>query len=574
MARRGARPSLRLVALLVAFSSVLLAIAGRLVQLQVVNAEPLVAMGARQRVRALELPAQRGGIFDRQMTPLALSTEARAIFANPRMIDEPAQAADALAPLLGKEPGELLTTLNRDASFVYLARKVTPDVAARIDALDLPYIGMHRESQRAYPAETLAGQLLGFVGVDDQGLSGIESKFDDLLRGIPGRQVVERDPRGRAIPQGRQEIVRPVPGKGIVLTIDRDIQFYAEQALARGIAKTGARNGVAVVLDTRTGDVLAMANHPPLDPSDFSGAKDHARRNRAVTDAYEPGSVNKVITAAAAIEAGVTRPDEIITVPNGLRIANKTFRDFESHPTLKITYGAVLARSSNIGTIKIALRLGKQRLYKALQAFGLTEKTGIEFPGETPGVMLPLNEWSGTSIGTIPIGQGIAVSPLQIASVYGTLANDGVRLRPRLVRGIVEPDGTVQAIKRAPGRRVVSAFTAAQVRGMLLGVVQEGTGKMAKIDGYLVGGKTGTARVPLQGRRGYSRDIITTFAGMAPVDDPRLVVLVALDNPAVRYAAVTAAPVFREIMRFSLAKLGVAPTVIMSERTAKRARRP
>lgn len=557
---RGSRPALRLVSLLAAFSLLFVAVAVRLVQLQVVRAQPLGNLGAKQRVRAVELPARRGPILDRDLAPLAVSGEARAIYANPRLLPDPAEAADALAPVLGVPRKDLLLGLERDAGFVYLARQVPPEVADRVQALGIPTVGALVESRRVYPSGTLCGQVLGFVGTDGQGLAGIESRYDDILRGIPGEVVFERDPGGRPIPQGRRERIEAVPGRGIVLTLDQDVQFYVERALARGARATRARYGSAVVLDPKTGDILAMANWPSLDPARFGDAPPDVRRNRAVTDAYEPGSVNKVITAAAAIESGIAWPGMRMKVPDSLRVADKTFHDFAPHPTLDITYAQALAQSSNIGTIQVALRLGKKRLARALERFGFGRPTGIGFPGESSGIVLDPRDWYPTSIGTIPIGQGVAVTPLQIAAVYATIANDGVWMRPRLIRGVVQRDG--RFTERAPsrGRRVVGAYTAARVRSMLIGVVERGTGARAQIPGYVVAGKTGTARVPYVDRRGYSSDIITTFAGMAPADDPRLVVLVSLYNPTPRYAALTAAPIVREILVHTLAALRVPPS--------------
>lgn len=562
MGRTGARPALRLIALLVSFTVLLVAVGGKLVYLQVFRAQPLELLGAKQRLRTLELPARRGEIFDRAMLPLAMSVESRAIYANPRMMSHPGTAATALAPLLGMDREAVLAKLtNRTTGFVYLARGVPVALAKQVASLGIETIGTLRESSREYPADTLAGQVLGFVGTDGDGLSGLESRYNSVLRGKPGQAVFERDPNGRTIPQGHNSLVEPVPGQGLSLTIDRDVQYYAESALARGAASTRARSGVAVVLDVRTGDVLAMANWPPMNPNAFAKATPEQQRNRVVTDAYEPGSVNKIVTAAASIEAGLMTPSDHVIVPYHYRVADKTFSDFAPHGTLNISYAEVLARSSNIGTIKVALKLGPARLYAALRNFGLGSPPGTGFPGESAGILRPLDSWSATDIGTIPIGQGIAMTPMQIASMYGTLANDGVRIVPRLVRGTVGPDGKLVPAPREAPRRVVSAFTAAQVRSMLVGVVEGGTGSRAKIGGYLVGGKTGTARVPKPNGLGYSNRAITTFAGLAPANDPRFVVVTSLENPAIHFSALTAAPVFREIMAFTLGMFGVAPSV-------------
>jgi cell division protein FtsI (penicillin-binding protein 3) len=291
-------------------------------------------------------------------------------------------------------------------------------------------------------------------------------------------------------------------------------------------------------------------------------------RNRAVQDAYEPGSVNKVITAAAALEAKLVDPAEKLRVPDSFRIADKTFRDFESHPVWKISYAEALARSSNVGTIQVAQRVGKTKLYSMLRRFGLGVKTGIGFPAESSGILLDASDWYSTSIGTIPIGQGIAVTPLQVAQVYASIANDGVLVPPRLVRATINRDGKSIERPARDNRRVISPYTAAQIRAMLVGVIEEGTGRTARIPGYLIGGKTGTARKPLADARGYSREVVTTFVGMVPADAPRFVVTVVLDAPDVHMSAATAAPVFAEIARFVIARLKVPPSTGPSDRTS------
>ena len=560
MRRRGTRPALRLVVLLFIFTILFASVAIRLVMLQIVRAAPLDSLGLQQRISTIELPAQRGAIFDRNMVPLAVSSDARAVYADAQRITDPADAAAKISPILGIDVKTLTAKLSQHAGFVYLARKVPVDVTERVLALRIPYVGALDETARTYPSNDLAGQVLGFVNVDNVGLSGLESMYNKILSGTSGKQVIEHDPQGRAIPQGRNSIVDPVNGKGIQTTIDRDIQFYAEQALARGARSTGAQNGTAVVLDAKTGDVLAMANWPALNPNNFGTATPAAMRNRTVTDAYEPGSVNKVITASAAIEAGIESPGDMMTVPYHLHVFGRTFNDFEVHPTWHITYADAIAESSNIGTIEVAIKVGKRRIYDMLNRYGYGRPTGVGFPGESAGVTLPYDKWYETSLATIPIGQGIAVTPLQMAMVYATIANDGVQVQPRLVRGVVQPDGSLTPSPPSPSRRVVSPFVAAQVRGMLIGVVEDGTGTRAQIPGYLVAGKTGTARVPNLNARGYSTNLITTFVGLATADDARLVTLVQLYNPTPRVAAATAAPVFKQIMQYSLAHLGIPPT--------------
>ncbi|MGH2795471.1 MAG: peptidoglycan D,D-transpeptidase FtsI family protein [Actinomycetota bacterium] len=540
----------------------LLAVAGRLVHLQVLRAEAFEDLGARQRVRHVELPAKRGTILDRNGVPLAMSVDAAAIYANPQFVTDAPATAAAIAPLLGLEQALIRGRLQSNQPFVYLARKVELAAAERVLALKLPGIGALDEIKRVYPAGSLAAQVVGFVGTDNVGLGGLEAGWEQLLAGVAGEEILEQDPRGRPIAGGESKIRQPERGQDLILTIDRDIQFATEEALERALKQTGAKNGTAIVLEPKTGDILAMANWPPLDPTAFGRATGDLIRNRAVQDAYEPGSVNKVITAAAALEGKLVEPSEMLRVPDSFRIADKTFRDFQAHKVWKITYAEALARSSNVGTIQVALRVGKPRLHEMLGRFGLGVKTGIGFPGESPGILLKVDDWYSTSIGTIPIGQGIAVTPLQVAQVYGTLANDGVLVPPRLVRATVDREGkTIERDAREP-RRVVSPYTAAQIRAMLVGVVENGTGRNARIPGYLIGGKTGTARKPLADARGYSRDVVTTFVGMVPADAPRFVVAVVLDTPDTHTSSATAAPVFSEIARFVIARLKVPPALI------------
>jgi len=560
--RRGARPAIRLFALLAVMSVSLLAVAGRLVHLQVVKAEAFEDLGSRQRVRRVELPAKRGTILDRNGVPLAMSIDAAAIYANPRFVADAVATAAAIAPILGLEPALIQGRLQSAQPFVYLARKVELVAAERILALKLPGIGALDEIKRVYPAGPLAAQVVGFVGTDNVGLGGLEAGWEQLLAGVAGEEILEQDPRGRPIAGGESKMRQPERGQDLVLTIDRDIQFAAEEALERALAQTGAKNGMAIVLEPRTGDVLAMANWPPLDPNAFSRTSGEVMRNRAVQDAYEPGSVNKVITAAAALEGKLVEPSEMLRVPDSFRIADKTFRDFESHKVWKISYAEALARSSNVGTIQVALRVGKPRLHEMLRRFGLGVKTGIGFPGESSGILLDAQDWYSTSIGTIPIGQGIAVTPLQVAQVYATLANDGVLVPPRLVKATVDKEGEAIEKPARDARRVVSPYTAAQIRAMLVGVVEDGTGRNARIPGYLIGGKTGTARKPLPDRRGYSKDVVTTFVGMVPADAPRFVVAVVLDAPDTHTSSATAAPVFAEIARFVIARLKVPPATL------------
>ena len=559
MARRGSRPALRLIVALAAMALGLLAVVAQLIRLQIVDAATLENLGAKQRVRTVILPARRGTIYDRNMVPLAISVPARAIYADPHDVVDAQTTAEKLSVLLGIDVGLLRTRLTAAGSFVYLARSVEMPVADRIAALNLAGIGELPESKRVYPQGSVAAQVVGFVGTDGTGLDGIEAAYNSVLAGTPGKEVTEVDPNGTPIPHGQSTVIPPKDGEDIVLTIDRNVQFAAEDALDRALASTGAHRGSAVIMDPKTGQVLAMANRPALDPELFTSADPDAVRNRVVQDVYEPGSVNKLITAAAAIENGIVQPSDTFSVPDSYVMAGQTFHDFDYHPVERWTYSEILAQSSNIGTIMVAQKVGAQRLYDYLRKFGLGSLTGVGFPGESAGILDPPSKWSATSMATIPVGQGIAVTPLQMASVYATIANDGVWSRPILVEKVA-PNGAQGSTAKAQTHRVITSYTAAELRAMLLGVVETGTGKPARISGYLVGGKTGTARIPLPNARGYSNQVMTTFIGMVPVEAPRLVAAVVMDSPDVHFAATTAAPTWKQIVEFTLGYLRIPPS--------------
>ncbi|MGH2724200.1 MAG: peptidoglycan D,D-transpeptidase FtsI family protein [Actinomycetota bacterium] len=555
----GKPPGGRLAALFVVLALSFVGVAARLVVLQVRDAAAYEALARDQRIRRIPLPAARGSIFDRNFHELALSLPARAVYAHPRLVENPGRTAAELAPLLGTKTWTLRRTLEADAAFVYLARRVDLEVARKVERLNLAGIGFLDESKRYYPGQDLAAQLLGFVGIDDQGLAGLELQYDELLSGTGGTMVIEQDPSGNPIPQGRERIVPPVPGRDVVLTIDADLQFQAQRALEAAVAANGARGGTVVIMEPRSGRVLAMATAPSFDANAYSEAAPDRTRNRSVTDVYEPGSVNKVITAAAAVEEGVVPLSETLAVPDNYLVGDKVFHDAHPHPPARMTLTDIIAKSSNVGTIMVAQRVGKAMLDRYLRRFGFGQPTGVGFPGEADGILLPRDEWWSTSMGTIPIGQGIAVTPLQMASVYATVANGGVRVIPTLVRGTVDEEGTFVRAPAPARRRVISERTARKLTGMLAQAVEAGTGLQAQIARYWVAGKTGTARKPLEGALGYSDQYVASFLGFVPAADPRLVVAAILDEPDTIYGGIAAAPLFREVTRFALAHLGVPP---------------
>ena len=426
----------------------------------------------------------------------------------------------------------------------------------RIAELGLPGVGVLREPKRVYPAGDLAAPLLGLAGVDHRGLSGLERQHDDLLSGTPGDVYFERAPNGVEISAAPRRLRDPRPGTDLVLTVDREIQAAAESALADAVEETGAAAASAVVQDARSGELLALASVPT------AGERAPAR-NRAVTDVYEPGSVNKVITLAAALEEGIVRPGSTLQVPDTWDVAGTEFSDAEEHESLPMSVGEVMVRSSNVGTIRIAQRLGEERLHHWVARFGYGTSTGLGFPGESAGLLPARDRWSGTSLPTIAIGHGVSATLLQVNGVLATIANGGVWTQPSILRGEVDGEGRIAAPAPARQRRVVSAPTAAAVSQMLAGVVESehGTGRQAAVSGYRVAGKTGTTRKVASDGPGYEPGAyIASFAGFAPADDPELVVSVMVDEPTTAiWGGTVAAPVFAEIMGFALATSGVAP---------------
>ncbi|MBW3662184.1 MAG: penicillin-binding protein 2 [Actinobacteria bacterium] len=565
----------RAVFLLVVYVVAFVGITARLVLVQVVRADELALEGIRQRVRTVELPPQRGRIYDREGDVLATSVDAATVYADPRayrpeerpdgLIAPPAgdvgTTAATLAPILGLDADAIATQLRKDAHFVYLARQLDWRVGEHVLDLGLPGIGVLTEPRRDYPAGGLAGQIVGFTGIDGDGLHGLELQYDRLLRGEPGTLALERAPGGLAIASGTRQLEPATAGTDLVLTIDREIQHVAETAAQGAVEEFNAVGASVVVLEVRTGDVLAMASAPGFDPDALDGSDPATWRNRAVTDMFEPGSVQKALTAAAALEEGVVTPDTVFAVEDRIRVGNKTFSDSHDHPTEDLTFSEIIAASSNVGTIKVAQLLGPERLATYLEAFGYGQPLGTGFPGEAPGMVLPVDQWWTTSLPTIAIGQGVAATLLQAAHAYATIANDGLAVPPRIVRGTVAEDGRLHPTVEGDRRRVIGAKTSRALREILAGVVDEGgTGGNAAVANYDVAGKTGTARKPLPDARGYSTEYVAAFVGFAPVDDPQVVVAVMVDEPRPIWGGVVAAPVFAEVMEFALLHRQVAPT--------------
>jgi len=562
--RRRVNGRRRLLALLILSVLAFTAISGRLIVLQVLDAGSLDQAAARQRTTIIKLPATRGRIFDRNLGDLALSVPARAIYAEPRFIRDKRRTAGELARVLGMSRADIARRL-ASGSWVYVARRVPKARGDVVQRMKLPGIGVMVDVARRYPSGSVAAQVLGFVDVEGAGQAGIERQYDGLLRGHPGRIQLERDPKGRAIPQGHRSLEPAEPGTDLVLTIDQHLQYVAEQSLQRAVRQHKVEPGSVVVLVPRTGEVLAMANMPTFDPNRVSRSKPEARKNRAIADVFEPGSTNKTITAAAALQHGVVTPKTETIVPDNVPLCpEKTFRDSHSHAPELMTFAEIVAKSSNVGTIMTARELGPERLYKAELDFGYGRRSGVDLPGESPGIVRPAQSWYCTDLGTNAIGQGVAVTVLQMASVYATVANNGVLRSPTLLRGTVDARGHLAKAKRKPGRRVLSVRTARTLSRILEGVVKDGgTGTAAALEEWRVAGKTGTARKPDNVRGGYRPGAyVGSFIGYAPAERPAVVVAVVIDEPTRGYyGGAVAAPVFREVARTALRRLGVAPTL-------------
>jgi cell division protein FtsI (penicillin-binding protein 3) len=536
-----------------------LAICVRLICLQVVAYGDYTQRAARQQQRSIEVSPVRGNIYDRRGNELAMTVQVDSVFAVPSEIPDVHSTAQILGRIVKADPVEIEDRMRASHAFAWIARKLDNPTSSRVRALNLKGIYFQKESKRFYPKNELAAQVLGYVGLDDEGLGGIEREFDAKLTGKPGKMLITMDNRHKWL--GRTE-KNPEPGENVVLTIDEKIQYIAERELTRAMTETHAEAGTVIVENPHTGEVLALANAPTFNPNIFNKVSAQALKNRAVSDIYEPGSTFKIVTLAGALEEKITNPDEVIDcqmgsiVLNGLRI-----HDHKAYGGL--TVAQVLEKSSDVGAIKIALRLGEERFDRYIRNFGFGSQTKIELPGETRGITKPVSRWSKVSIGAISMGQEIGVSPVQLASMVSAIANDGLYIAPRIVAGITPPRSTPQLIEFHPAeqRRVISPLTAAEMKRMMEGVVLRGTGKRAILDGYSSAGKTGTAqKIDASGRYSH-RQHIASFAGFAPVNNPAIVVLVVLDSPAGGYprdgGGEAAAPVFARIAQQALAYMNV-----------------
>lgn len=525
--------------------------------LQAVRAGDLDRLAASQHRETITIPARRGSILDRTGVELAIGERAITVYANPRQIEDPRAVAFEAGKALDIAPAKLVPILaDRSKGFVYLARKADAGAAEELQEQGIVGLGFYPEERRTYPLRNVAAEVVGYAGTENRGLAGLELALDKTLAGTDGEKTIVRDPLGNELNVVDES--EAVDGRDVRLTIDNTLQRHVERVLAETRERWNAKATTAVVLDPRTGGILAMGVEPGFDANRFPNVPRDRQRNRAVTDTFEPGSTFKVVTVSAALETGMVTPRTRYTLPDTIEVADRVISDAVPRGTEEFTVSEIISRSSNVGTITLALGLGRTKLAEWIEKFGFGRPTGIEYPGETEGIVVPPELWSGSTIGNVPIGHGIAVTPLQMAQVYGAIANDGVAMPPRLVESVAGEEP-----KPVEGSRIVSEETAAAVTRMLRGVVSAGSGVEAAVPGYRVAGKTGTAAKPDPIEGGYSDTrYVASFAGFAPADNPRFVVLVTVDEPSgTIWGGTAAAPAFREIATFALQYLRVPPDV-------------
>ena len=541
----------------------------RILYLQLAKAYNLTLLAKKQHTAVIELQPTRGTIYDRNMRPLALSLNLQSVFADDRAVEEKRAAAKSLASTMGLSEQYVYARLNKDKGFIWIKRKLSPAEASRVKALDIKGIEFLKESKRVYPNNTLASQIVGYAGTDNKGLEGLELKYDAYLKGSAGYRATFRDARRREIASFEYEYYPSADGLDLVLTIDDIIQNIAERELDSAVKKYHPIGACIIVMDPKSGDILAMSSRPTYDLNSFQRANAENRRNRAVTDMYEPGSMFKIVTASAALEEKKVGLNDRFFCENGAWNHGGGRILHDHTPQGWLTFKEVIERSSNIGTVKVAFKLGGDNLYTYIKKFGFGDMTNIDLPGEVPGFIRPPSRWSGTSMYAIPMGQEVSVSAIQMACAMSVIANGGKLVRPRIIQAVQDKHGEI--IKEFPPeelRDVLSEKTAATMRDILSGVVTDGTGQLAKVEGYDVGGKTGTSQKIENGTYSHSK-FIGSFVGFAPVKDPKVVVVVMLDQPHPQYyGGVVAAPVFSRVVRDTLRYLEIKPENITEVKRA------
>lgn len=535
----------------------------QIVQLAWFHQPSLLNLAHRQHYLTIDVPALRGPITDRNGKEFVTNLKIPSIYAVPRALkdEERADLSRAVAKILGLDRKWVMERLSRDKSFVWLKRRVTFEESEKIRKLDCPELGILEEYKRFYPQGTMLAQVLGFSTVDNQGVEGLERSMDEDLRGKPGKRVTQRDAKGREIKAFEIKSQPVVDGNRVVLTIDQHLQYLTEKALERAFKQWKAKGAWAIVMDPKTGEILAMANQPGFDPNHYANVGADAKRNRAITDMYEPGSVFKIVAASGALNEGVVTPGTTFFCENGKwNYGFKVLRDVHPYGVLPMT--EVIVKSSNIGTVKIALKMGSQKFQNYVKGFGFGTWTGIDLAGEASGFTRPPSQWSKTSPYNIPMGQEVMVTAIQMVTAVSVVANGGYLVKPYIISRVQDPAGvTLKEKKPLIKRRVIKPETAATMREILTQVVERGTGTKAKIPDVLVGGKTGTGQKILPNGKGYSHDaFMSSFIGFAPADNPRYAMAVVLDEARpLYYGGTVAAPVFKEVMEAALLTQGGRP---------------
>jgi cell division protein FtsI (penicillin-binding protein 3) len=562
------------------------AISSRLFYLQILRHQDYIDRAQKQQQRTFEVAPRRGVLYDRNLHELAMTVQVDSWYADPSEIDDKDEAARQLAAIVHNDPADAQTTedqilnrLNTGGRFAWIARRVSNETSAKVKALNLKGIYTQKEFERFYPDNEIAAQVLGYVGTDDTGLGGLEQKFESSLHGVPGRMFTAMDARRKVLGSTEKE---PEPGQSLVLTIDSNIQFLAERALDHAMERVKADNGTVVIQDVHTGQILALAIRPTFNPNQYRHTTPALLKNHAVSDVYEPGSTFKLVAYSAAMDAGVAKPDDMVDCQGGsITLAGRVIHDNQGEHMGLVTVHKALEESSDVGAIKMALKVGQDRYYNYVRAFGFGQRPGVELPGETRGLLRPVNKWSGSSIGSVAMGQEIGVTPLQLVSMVSTIANGGTYLPPHVLLPSQTTDGKLAAPQVPPpqvapqpirlnedlpnplpsgSHRVISELAAAEMRKMMEGVVLNGTGKEAQLNGYSSGGKTGTAQKVDPATHTYSKTMhIASFAGIAPVNNPVIAVAIVIDNPRAGsyYGAAVSAPVFQEVAQQVLEYLGV-----------------
>jgi cell division protein FtsI (penicillin-binding protein 3) len=550
-----ARVANRRIRLLVAvFAVVFSAALLRAGWLQAVRAQALGSLATSQHHETISVPPHRGTIYDRRGVELAVGSRATTVYANPRQIQDPRSASLAVEKTLGLDADKVYPLLaDRSHGFVYVDRQADPGLAQALQDKHLAGFGFYPEERRDYPQKRVGASVLGYAGVDNKGLAGLELQLDKTLTGTRGEKTIVKDPFGRTL-----EVVDSKPGtdgKNVYLTLDHSLQGQVERVLEETRQRWAAKSASAIVMDPRTGGILALAVDPGYDANRFPNVSQDRQRNRAVTDTYEPGSTFKIVTISGALETGQVTPSTKFTLPPEIQVADRKIHDAEPRGTEKMTTDQILSRSSNVGVVTIAEALGPDRISGWIHRFGFGRPTGVDYPGESKGIVLPTDRWSGSTIGNVPIGQGIAVTPMQMVAAYSAIANKGIWIQPHLVDR-VQGEDPVQPVRR----RILTTQTADEVRHMLREVVEEGSGTAAQVPGYRIAGKTGTAAKP-DASGGYSTSAyVASFVGFVPAKQPRLVILVAVDEPrGAIWGGVVAAPAFAEIAKFALQYFEIPP---------------